>query len=287
MEKKGVIHELLKILLIISASLIYAFNINNFLHGADLLAGGFTGISQLIRAIFGRIFGIDISYSFIYIPLNAAAAILSFRFIGKRFTLYSGVFILLSSILTDLVPNLSLTDDILLCAVFGGLLNGCAIGICLMAGATSGGTDFISIFISERYGKDAWGYIFAGNIVVLCCSGLLFGWKGAMYSIILQFVSTMLIQTIYRHYQKQTLMIITEKPDEIYLIIKEITNHDATLFKGVGLYEGKERKMLYSVVSSDEISKILRHIYNEDPNAFVNVFKSAQVRGNFFNRPTR
>ena len=194
---------------------------------------------------------------------------------------------MLSSILTDLVPNLQLTDDILLCAVFGGLLNGCAIGICLMAGATSGGTDFISIFISERYGKDAWGYIFAGNIVVLSCSGLLFGWKGAMYSIILQFVSTMLIQTIYRHYQKQTLMIITEKPDEIYQIIKEITNHDATLFKGIGLYEGKERKMLYSVVSSDEISKILRHIYKEDPNAFVNVFKSAQVRGNFFNRPTR
>ena len=211
MTLKNTGKEALRIVSIVLAALLYAFNINNFLHSSGLLAGGFTGLTLLIQTIFSQFLDISLPFSLIYIPLNAIPAIISFKFIGKRFTIYSLIFILFSSLLTDIVPSFYLTDDILLCAIFGGILNGAAISICLLSNATSGGTDFISIFISERYGKDAWNYIFAGNVVILIYSGVVFSWKGAMYSIILQYVSTTVIQLMYKRYQKQTLFIITEK----------------------------------------------------------------------------
>ncbi len=276
--------EVFKIISIIFAAVLYAFNINNFLHASALLAGGFTGLTLLIQNIFQQFLNLAVPFSLIYIPLNAIPALISFKFIGKRFTLYSLVFIMLSSVFTDMVPNFGLTDDILLCSIFGGILNGTAISICLISGATSGGTDFISIFISEKYGKDAWNYIFAGNVVILVYSGVVFSWKSAMYSIILQFVSTMIIQMLYKRYQKQTLFIVTEKPQEIYQVIKDCTNHDGTLFKGTGLYQGKERKMIYSVVSSDEIQHLISEIIKVDDQAFINVTKSEMIQGRFYYR---
>lgn len=277
--------EVFRIVSIIFAAGVYAFSINNFLHNAGLLAGGFTGLTLLLQQIGLRFFGADIPFSVIYIPLNFVPALLSFRFIGKKFTSYSMIMIVMTSLLTDIIPNFQMTDDILLCAVFGGIVNGAAISICLLSNATSGGADFISIFISERYGKDAWGYIFAGNVIVLVCSGIIFGWTGAMYSIILQFVCTTIIQLMYKRYQKQTLFIITEHPQEVYEVIKECTNHDGTLFKGNGLYMGVERNMIYSVISSDEIRRVTARIKNVDPAAFINVMKSEEIKGNFYRRP--
>lgn len=273
------------ILCIIFAASIYGFSINNFLHGSGLLSGGFTGISLLGQHALKQFAGIDLPLSAIYIPLNAVPAILAFKFIGKRFTIYSLIMIILSSTFADLIPNFHLTNDILLCAVFGGIINGTAIAVCLLNNATSGGADFISIFISEKYGKDAWNYIFAGNVVVLVCSGILFGWRGAMYSIILQFCSTMIIQMLYKRYQKQTMFIITDKPQKIYEVIKKCTNHDGTLFKGVGFFKGKERNMVYSVISSDEIRMVVAKIKHADPGAFINIVKSEEVMGNFYHRP--
>ena len=283
--KKIILREIRKIICIIFAAAVYGFSLANFLRGAGLLAGGFTGVSLLSQKVLLKFCDIYVPLSLIYIPLNSVPALISFKFIGKRFTIYSLIMIVLSSTFADIMPYFHLTDDILLCSVFGGIVNGAAIAICLLNHATSGGTDFISIFISEHYGKDAWNYIFAGNVVVLALSGLLFNWTSAMYSIILQFCSTMIIQLLYRRYQKQTMFIITEKPDEVYTVIREYTHHDGTLFKGTGLYKGKERKMIYSVVSSDEIRRVVSKIKEEDPGAFINIMKSEEVMGNFYRRP--
>ena len=109
---------------------------------------------------------------------------------GKKFTLYSCQCIVLVSIFTDLVPTIPITEDLLLICVFGGLITGFAVSLCLRARATSGGTDFIAIALSERKNIDAWNYILAGNAVMLTVAGLLFGWERALYSIIFQFTST-------------------------------------------------------------------------------------------------
>ena len=88
-------------------------------------------------------------------------------------------------------------SDMLLISVFGGIINGFSISLCLIAGATSGGTDFISIAISEKYHVDAFNYILIFNAVMLTADGFIFGWEKALYSIIFQYTSTQVINLIY------------------------------------------------------------------------------------------
>lgn len=258
-----------------------AVNLNSFVYTAGLLPGGFTGISLLIQEVFQKFLGIKIPFALFYWGLNIIPALICFRYVGKRFTLLSLWAIIASGLFTDLIPGLKMTDDVMLCAIFGGIVNGIAISFCLLAGATSGGTDFISIYVSEKTGRSIWNHIFVFNVIILVTFGLLFGWTRALYSIIFQFVSTQILNTLYKRYQKSTLLIITDKPDQLILVIREVTGHDATLFTGKGCYQGAERKMLYTVVSSDEEDKLLRSIKKTDPQAFVNILQTKMLKGNF------
>jgi uncharacterized membrane-anchored protein YitT (DUF2179 family) len=266
-----------------------AFNINTFVHAGDLIPGGFTGLTLLIQQVCLRFAGVDLPFSLVNYALNAIPAVICFKFIGKNFTLYSCLMILISGFLTDWMPSMFIDflqlHDTLLSAVFGGLLNAVAICLCLYADATSGGTDFIAIFISEKYRKDAWNYIFAGNCVILAVAAFLFTLDKALYSIIFQFVTTFALGSLYRGYQQRTLFIITSKPDEVYNIIHEKTNHGATSFNGVGFYEKAQRVMLYSVVSANQVGALVAAIKGADAGAFINVIKTEQLNGRFYLRP--
>ena len=263
----------------------YAVNLNTFVYSANLFPGGFAGIALLITRSTEKFARISIPYSAVYLLLNAFPVYISFRFIGKKFTIFSLVMILLSSVLKDFLPVFMITDDVLLCSIFGGLLSGLSIMFCLYADATSGGTDFIAIYFSERKKKNMWNVIFAGNCVVLAVAGLIFGWDRALYSIIFQFASTQVLNMLYHRYQKSTLLIITEKPDELFDIISKNTNHGATKFEGTGCYKNTKKTLLYTVVSSDEAAVLFKLIEKADPQAFVNALKTKDLLGKFFTRP--
>lgn len=277
--------EFRRLLFCTMGALLYAFNLQSFVRTGGLFPGGFAGITLLIQQIGDTFFHVSLPYTLLYIPLNLVPIYIGIRYLGKRFTIYSIYVIVLSSFMTDILPSVTITYDVLLICIFGGILNGVAISLCLFVGASGGGTDFISIYFSQKRGIDAWNYIFLGNVCILVTAGLLFGFDRALYSIIFQFCSTQIIQLLYKRYQKNTLLIITDQPNVIYGRIKAITNHDATLFKGIGCYEGTERNMLYSVVSSEEVSRVLAAIKEADPKAFVNVIKTEQIGGWFYNRP--
>lgn len=274
-----------RVVMVVLGTTLLAGNIGSFVHHAGLLPGGVTGFSLLLQEVIKKFLNVEIPFSVINITLNAIPIYIGIRYIGKRFTLLSCLSIVLSSVLIDLLPNYYLTDDLLLLSIFGGMLNGTAISLCLRGNATTGGTDIISIFLSEHYGKDGFSYVLAGNAVMLAIAGMLFGWEKALYSVIFQFVSTQTLHVLFRRYQKNTMYIISESSQEIYELIREETHHDATLFTGIGCYEGKERKMLYSVVSTDEVQKLLPKIHEIDPKAFVNVAKSEQLWGRFYQQP--
>lgn len=272
-------------LMIVAASFIMAVNLKSFVRTGGLVPGGFNGLTILLQEISVLLWRVEPPFSVINFCLNAVPVVISFKFIGKKFTLYSCLMIALTGVLTDVVPGYAVTTDPLLVAVFGGLFQALAISICLFSGATSGGTDFIAIFLSEKFGIDSWNYIFAGNVVILAIAGMLFGWDKALYSIIFQFTSTQVLQTLYKRYQKQTLLIVTNKPDEIYEGIREITNHDATLIKGIGCYRKKECNILYSVVGRDEVRKVLKYVKETDPDVFVNMIRTESLSGRFYQRP--
>lgn len=277
--------QLKRLALILVASVLMACNIKSFVDAGGLFPGGFTGLSLLIQRSAQRFAGIALPFSAINFVLNLVPAAISFKLIGKRFTLYSCAMIVMTSVLTDLIPAVPLTSDVLLVCIFGGLINGLAISLCLLGGATSGGTDFIAVALSEQKGVDAWNYILLGNAVMLGVAGMLFGWDKALYSIIFQFTSTQIVHRLNPRFKRTTLFIITERAHEVYDNIGCSTHHGATLFQGTGLYNGASRQMIYSVIAGDQVKQVIRQVRAIDPNAFINILKTDQVAGNFYQQP--
>ena len=246
-----------RILMVCVASLIMALNIKTFVRTGGLYPGGATGLTILIQRMADLFFDITIPYTLVNVILNAIPVYIGFRFIGKKFTLYSCLMILLTGILTDLIPGYPITYDTLLISVFGGLINGAVISLCLFANATSGGTDFIAIYLSEKKGMDSWNLVLGLNVLILGAAGLLFGWDKALYSIIFQYASTQVLHTLYKKYQQQTLFVVTDHPQEVCNAISNTCHHGATILAGEGSYEHCERHMVYSVVSSAESKHVL------------------------------
>lgn len=288
MENKT-LRTLKRIFLILAGSVLMAFNIKTFVHAGGLIPGGFTGLTLLIQELCKRYGDISIPFSVINYALNAVPAAICFKYVGKRFTLYSILMVIVSGLLIDWMPSMFIDfiqlHDALLAAVFGGIVNAIAISICLFADATSGGTDFIAIFISEKYQKDAWNMIFAGNCVILFLAGFLFSLDKALYSIIFQFATTAGLGALYHGYQQRTLIIITNSPDDVYKVILDKTNHGATSLEGFGYYEKKKRVLLYSVVTANQVKTLIPAIRQIDPVSFINVIKTDQINGRFFQRP--
>ncbi|MCL2599869.1 MAG: YitT family protein [Treponema sp.] len=309
--KNPVLRTVWRLVLIVLGSALLAFNINTFVRVGSLIPGGFTGVALLAQEVSYRYFEIRIPFSLVFFLLSAGPAIICFRFVGKKFTMYSTLVVILSGLMTDLMPemfnafgsrsgyensmwtNVMLEmftafiglDNYLLAAVFGGVLHAIAVILCLHADATSGGTDFIAIYASEKYNKDTWNHIFVGNCVVLAIAGVLFSLEIALYSIIFQFTMTVVLNSLYRAYQQQTMLIVTSHPVEIYELIREKTNHAATSLHGTGLYDKEERSVLYSVVYANEVRPLIRAMRVIDPNAFINVIKTEQINGKFFRKP--
>ena len=274
-----------KILFICFASFLMALNIKSFVRTGGLYPGGATGLALLIQRAADMFLHITIPYTIVNILLNAIPVYIGFRFIGKKFTMYSCLMIVLTSVLTDIIPGYAITYDTLLISIFGGLINGFVIGLCLHMNATTGGTDFIATYLSEKKEIDSWNVVLGINVVILAVAGILFGWDKALYSIIFQYTSTQVVHILYRKYQHETLFIVTNKATEVYEVISKMSNHGATIMEGEGSYEHQERKIVYSVVSSAQSKSIIREVKKADPHAFVNAIKTEQIAGRFYQKP--
>ena len=126
---------------------------------------------------------------------------------------------------------------------------------------------------------------FGGAMSIILISGILFGLDSALYTIIFQFCQTQVLNLLYRRYDKKTVFIITDKPQEIADRIMEMTHHSATMFKAEGAYTHKPHYVVYSILPSEDVQKVRRYARSIDAHAFINVMKSEGVTGNFYMRP--
>lgn len=284
MKNLRLTHEVKRFGLGFIASAIFAMNVNTFVNAGGLFPGGFAGITLLIQEIFEQFLQISVPYTAINLLLNVVPVIIGFKFIGKKFTIGTCFVIFMTGILTDIIPAQPITYDTLLISIFGGLINGLSVSLCLIGNTSSGGTDFIAIFFSERKGRDIWNYVLCANACVLIIAGILFGWDAALYSIIFQFTSTQVVQMLHKKYKKNTLFIVTSKPDEVYESISHLTQHSATRFDGYGCYSGNPTTLLYSVVSQEEAKSLVRRVHEIDEKAFVNIMKTDFINGRFYHK---
>lgn len=273
--------DLKRAVVVAIAAVLMALNIKTFVRTGGLYPGGATGLTILIQRIAQQYFGLDLPFSIINILLNAFPVYIGFRYIGKKFTLFSCEMILLTSVMTDLIPGRPITYDTLLISIFGGLINGAVMTMCLRVNATTGGTDFISIYMSQKTGADSFNTILGFNAVILLAAGYFFGWDKALYSIIFQYTSTQTLHLLYRNYQQETLFIVTDKWDEVKNMIHDTTHHGATIWAAEGGYKEEWRNVVYSVVASSDVKRVTAEIRKIDPNAFVNSIPTTRITGHF------
>ena len=274
-----------RIVVICLASLLMAVNIKSFVRTGGLYPGGATGLTILIQRIAQMFWKVELPYTLVNVLLNALPIYIGFRYIGKKFTLYSCLMIFLTGIFTDMVPGYKITYDLLLISIFGGMINGFVISVCFAMNATTGGTDFIAIYLSEKKGVESFNLVLGLNVIILSAAGLLFGWDKALYSIIFQYASTQLLHALYKKYQRLTVFVVTNKPQEISDAIFRVSHHGATILEGEGSYGHCERNVVYSVVSYAETKKVMNAIRETDPEAFVNAIRTEQLSGRFYQKP--
>ena len=135
------------------------------------------------------------------------------------------------------------------------MINGVAISLCLNRGATSGGTDFISIYLSEKSNMDTFNVILGFNAVILCVAGFMFGWDKSTVFYHLSICFNNRFAYALQKFQQSTLLIVTNKPKEIADAIYAVSQHGATILDGEGSYEHCERQIVYSVVSAAQTKK--------------------------------
>ena len=277
--------DIRRIFLSVLSGVIISLNLQLLVRSGGLYPGGLSGLTILIQDIFDKFLGIPVPYGRLYLLLNLPPIWLGFRKIGKKFTLYTLITVATVTFLTELIPESMITADPLLISVFGGIINGASIAVALSAGATTGGTDFISIYLTENSPFDGFSVILGFNAVMLSVAGLLFGWDRALYSIIFQYASTQIVHFLNNRYKKDTVFVVTDHPDEIVESLRKCVRHGVTEMKVLGAYEGQPRTLIYTVISSPELKRVLKALRDTDPQAFVNVIRTERVTGRFYIKP--
>ncbi len=269
---------------VVASALLQAFAMNIFLEPVGLLPSGFTGIASLLSRIAG-VFGIHFTTSVGMVVLNIPVAAFCYKQIGKKFVIFSMVQVLLSSLFLQILVSEPLFDDVLLNICFGGFLYGLAISIALKGNASTGGMDFIALYVSNRLGKSIWQYVFVFNCCLLCVFGALFGWEHAGYSILFQFIATKTIDNFYHRFKRVTLQITTQKPEEVVKEYISFCKHGISVVDGHGGYSGKRMSLLHTVVSTYEVQDIIFHLTQVDPALIVNVMPTETFIGSFYQKP--
>lgn len=270
---------------VVFSSFVYSFGMNTFVSSGNLFPSGFAGISRLLSLLLDTYLHISIGFGVIYFTINIMITIFVWNKIGHKFILYSVLWFSMTSIFTDFMNLPVITHEPLLIAVFGGLINGFAIGTALQNNASSGGTDFIAIWMSMKYNKNTWNYVLGANVVVLLIAGSVYGWNTALYSIIFQYVSTQVVSTMHKRYKLTSLHVVTDHPEEVSSAIFKICRHGITKMRCEGAYTDEEHWLLMTTINSYQLRMVIECIKCHDPKCFITVSPTDRIIGNYFQNP--
>lgn len=265
---------------VIGSSALMAFSMNIFMGEASLLPAGFMGVAKLVN-MFGSKMGVYIDTSLVLFCINLPVALFSAKKISKRFVFFSLLQVFLLSGFTRIIPTMPIFDEPVLNVIFGGCVYGFSIALALRGGASTGGTDFIALYVSHKTGKEIWMQVFVFNCVLLAIFGYSFGWEHAGYSIIFQYISTHMITTFHNRYKLEMMQIFTKNPDTVVDEYLKHFQHGITVLNGTGGYTGEDTAMLMSITSSYELHDAIEVITSADPDAIINVTKTSQFIGKF------
>lgn len=275
--------ETKKIVIVIVGAFLTALGMNLFLIPANVYSSGFTGIAQLLSKVLTEYTPLNISMGILLLLLNIPVAFLGWKKVGKSFTIYSFLSVVLSSLFLELIPIHRMSHDILLNAVFGGVIIAAGVGITLKWGASTGGLDIIAMVLSRMKDKPIGPYMLLLNGIIIITAGFLYGWEKALYTLVFLYTSTRVIDAIHTRHAKLTAFIITKNADELKKAIHKKLVRGITMLPAKGAFSNETREMLMIVITRYELFDLERVIKEVDPHAFTNIIQTTGVYG-FFRR---
>jgi uncharacterized membrane-anchored protein YitT (DUF2179 family) len=273
--------EVIKIIVVLVGALLNAIGLNLFLIPANVYSSGFTGLSQLFSSILEEYTPFYISTGILLLLLNIPVAILGWLKVGKTFTLYSFLSVAATTVFLEIIPLQSLSNDILLNAVFGGVILAVGVGITLKYGASTGGLDIIAMVLSRMKDKPVGTYIFMLNSVIIFTAGLLYGWEKALYTLVALYATTRVIDVIHTRHVKLTAMVVTKKADDLKKAIHSKLVRGITMIPAKGAFTNESKDMMIIVITRYELYDLEKIIKEVDPNAFTNIIQTTGIFGFF------
>mgnify|MGYP001359631590 CR=1 FL=1 len=235
----------------------------------------------MISSILHDFFSINIGTGIFVFLLNIPVTLLGWFRVGKVFTVYSAIAILFMTIFLETIPITVISNDILLNAVFGGVIAGVGVGLTLKYGASTGGMDIIALVLSRLQDRPVGVYFLSLNAIIIFLAGWLYDPEKALYTLVTLYVTTRVIDAIHTRHQKLTVMIITSKGEDVTEAIHKKLIRGITSVPAKGAFSKEMREMLLIVITRYELYD-LRKILNEvDPNAFTNIVQTTDVFGFF------
>ncbi len=254
--------------------------INCFLSDNDILYGGFTGIATILNHLFKIPIGTAI------FVMNVPLFIVALKKLGGKFIRRTIWATFITSVLIDIGVLLPIyTRDLLLSSIIGGALVGVALGIIFIRNATTGGVDIIAKLIQIKHPHFSFGKsILIFDAVVVVAGGILYGnIEAILYATVVTFVSAQVLDyIIYGFSRGATIMIISEKSDEIRHMIINDLNRGVTILKAQGGYSKTDKDVLLCACFDNQTHKLIKKIKSADENAFFIVTQSKQILGNGF-----
>ncbi len=264
-----------KYIMLFLGSILAAAGLEFFLVPNQIIDGGVVGLSIMASHL------TQYPLSLFIIVLNLPFLYLGYLQIGRTFTMATLFSVLsLAYWVSAFHPIPTLTQDVFLAAIFGGILVGIGVGIIIRYGGSLDGTEIVAIIFDKKTGFSVGEIVMFMNLFILGSAGLVFSWDKAMYSLVAYFVAFKMIDiTIEGLDETKGVFIISEKPDEIAQTLMDRLGRGVTVFHGEGGFTGEPKKVLYSVITRLEIAK-LKAIVNEiDEKAFVTIHDVHDVLG--------
>ena len=254
-----------------------AFNL--FMSPNNLVAGGVSGFSLILKHFFG------LNPSTIISIANVFLIILSFLVLGKEKTKATILGSILFPVFVSLTEHLSTyisfkESEMILIAVFGGVLQGLGAGLIFRAGYSTGGTDILNMIVSKIFKISLGNSMFFTDGTIIVIGAFVFGFNHLMYSlIILYLISTLTDKVVLGISDSKAFYIITSKEKKVKDFVINELKHGVTEFNAKGGYNSENQTVLMSVVPTREYYKLKEGIHNIDKNAFFVAMDSYEVKG--------
>jgi len=279
-------------LAMIIGTLIYCFSVVFILDLGEFYAGGVTGVSQLLSRILQKL-GVTVSKSIFIALFNIPLFVIGFRGVSKKFAYLS-----LGSILVQVISVYgfevmrdkagvdlfakSLGDEKIILAIFGGLMCGIGSGISLRSGASTGGLDIISQYLSFKKNMSFTSVSLTIDAIIITLGGVVAGdVRIAVYTLIRLIIHILVLDRIHTVYNFMKIQVVSPKKEELRQELLARFNHGMTIYKAQGGYTGQDLYVLEIIVSSFEVADYKTVIKKVDQKAFISVAAVKEIDGNF------